>query len=181
MMQLAIGPRVGVPVRRKPSECCALASKDSLVEGVDHRRDDRGEEEDQDRQRPQAQPAVDPGQAANTTHCGTALKPPVTRLRTNTNTPSTANTRTAMADPSATFCASRYWSAIKPPISTPLSPPSSAGITYSPVIGTNVSSTPATTPGLASGSVTRRKVRTRPAPRSLLASPISWGIRSKAT
>ena len=45
----------------------------------------------------------------------------------------------------------------------------------------NVSSTPATIPGPAKGSVTDMKVAIRPAPRSLLASRIRTSMRSSAT
>ena len=66
----------------------------------------------------------------------------------------------------------KQWDQKIRPIMLPDVPPSSVAVTKSPHIGMNVSRTPAAMPGPASGMVTCRKVRTRLAPRSLLASRI---------
>ena len=77
---------------------------------------------------------------------------------------------TAIAEPSGQFWATWNWLSIIAPIMLPDVPPSSVAVTKSPHIGMNVSRTPAAMPGPANGSVTCRNVRTRLAPRSLLAS-----------
>ena len=49
-------------------------------------------------------------------------------------------------------------------------PPTSSGVTNSPIVGMNTNRNAANTPGRLSGSVTRMNVRHRLAPRSLAAS-----------
>jgi hypothetical protein len=88
---------------------------------------------------------------------------------------------TAIADPSAQFCASRNCDTTRDPAIRPCAPPRISGVTYSPISGMNDSSRPATIPGIARGSVTLKNVRTRPAPRSLLASRSAGSSRSSAT
>ena len=58
------------------------------------------------------------------------------------------------------------WSLITSPIIGDRPPPSRVLIAYMPMAGTNTSSTPAVIPGAVSGSTTRDRVRTGPAPRS---------------
>ena len=56
-----------------------------------------------------------------------------------------------------------------------------AGITYSPVAGTPTRMQPTITPGIDSGSTTRRNTPNREAPRSQAACISCGSIRSSAT
>ena len=57
-------------------------------------------------------------------------------------------------------------------------PPSTSGITYSPIIGMNTSSVPVTRPGAVSRSVIWRNAAHWLAPRSVAASTSRQSIRS---
>ncbi len=77
---------------------------------------------------------------------------------------------TESAAPSGQFDAlpNCAWMALA--IMTPSLPPTSRGVTKSPTVGIMTMSSADTTPGNVSGSVTRRKRRTGPSPRSVAAS-----------
>ena len=82
----------------------------------------------------------------------------------------TASTTKETADPrakSSEFLKIVTW---RLPIIVAFAPPSRAGVTNSPSVGTNTKMTAAWTPARLSGSVTRRNVVQGPAPRSIDAS-----------
>ena len=60
-------------------------------------------------------------------------------------------------------------------------PPTSCGVTYSPIVGMNTKMKPAITPGIDSGNVTVQNIRHRDAPRSDPASSRCSSIPSSVT
>src|SRR3954462_1545393 len=163
-----------VPRRREPLE----RERDvPIVEREDEQHEQRQIEERHQQHEEDPERAVRSARSGEVAHVRTRLNRPNSAIKI----PTTNKRKNARTEPLCQSSARVNWSCTALPNRKPRVPPTSCGVTNSPIVGTNTKMNAAATPGADSGRVTRRNVRNRLAPRSPAASSSDMSIPSSPT